>query len=511
MTRRANNALRKIVAARASARELREERRAQALHALASARAASQIIQRAVEANFRHELPVARRYVITAAQDASPVHQGFFKALQHYCAHRKAELVVIPLLYRALRSRAQKAAGREWAPALLPHLFAGRVHLGKHIAVVGDVKISPTKQSPLSGLDAKTLGASAVFGHPKLELRTVPTLDPVRPTILTTTGACTVSDYVDALSSKIAEFHHTIGACVVEIDGDDFHVRQINAATDTGEFIDLNKLYTEEGVFEAPHPLALVLGDTHVGSTDPKVHAATFGSRGIVDALKPKHVVYHDLLDGYTMNPHHADPFLAVEKQAAKRDDVEAEVQAAALYVEENTPENVIPVIVASNHNDFLPRWMRSTDWRELRHKKNALFYLETAWRMVEAGGMGEGGFEGVDPFAMHGRELARRAKFLGRRDSFVLGGVELSLHGDAGPNGARGSIRNLRRVGVKSIIGHSHSPGISEGAMQTGTASLLQLEYNRGPSSWAHAHALLYANGKRTLIFIAPNGRWRA
>jgi hypothetical protein len=44
---------------------------------------------------------------------------------------------------------------------------------------------------------------------------------------------------------------------------------------------------------------------------------------------------------------------------------------------------------------------------------------------------------------------------------------------------------------------------------MQTGTSSLLQLEYNRGPSSWAHAHALLYASGKRSLIFIR-DGRWR-
>ena len=97
----------------------------------------------------------------------------------------------------------------------------------------------------------------------------------------------------------------------------------------------------------------------------------------------------------------------------------------------------------------------------------------------------------------------------LERDESLVLGSVELSLHGDKGPNGARGSRSNLKRIGVKTIIGHSHSPGIDGGCYQTGTSTPLRLDYNKGPSSWLNCHCVLYANGKRSLLPII-DGEWR-
>lgn len=90
-----------------------------------------------------------------------------------------------------------------------------------------------------------------------------------------------------------------------------------------------------------------------------------------------------------------------------------------------------------------------------------------------------------------------------------MLANIELSMHGDRGPNGARGSRMNLRRIGVKSIIGHSHSPGIEEGCYQVGTNTPLKQEYTRGPSSWLQSDCALYANGKRSLIHII-DGEWR-
>jgi hypothetical protein len=83
-------------------------------------------------------------------------------------------------------------------------------------------------------------------------------------------------------------------------------------------------------------------------------------------------------------------------------------------------------------------------------------------------------------------------------------------MHGHLGPNGARGSIRAFGKIGVRSIVGHGHGPGIKDGVMQVGTSSYLRLGYNKGPSSWLHAHGALYQNGKRSLLIII-NGRWRA
>ena len=103
----------------------------------------------------------------------------------------------------------------------------------------------------------------------------------------------------------------------------------------------------------------------------------------------------------------------------------------------------------------------------------------------------------------------ASDVRVLGGDESLVVCGVELGMHGDRGPNGARGSARNLRRIGVRSIIGHSHSPEIAEGCYQTGTSTRLRLEYNSGPSSWLNAHVVLNADGKRQLVIIV-DGRFR-
>jgi hypothetical protein len=164
--------------------------------------------------------------------------------------------------------------------------------------------------------------------------------------------------------------------------------------------------------------------------------------------------------------------------------------------------------VVASNHDNFFARWIMDTDWR--RDPDNAGFYLETAKIMVDSVKMTDSGASRVDPFTYWVDRLKGSAPItcLSRDQSFTLGGIELSLHGDQGPNGARGSRENLRRIGVKSIIGHSHTPGIEEGCYQAGTSTPLKLEYNSGPSSWLQAHVILYANGKRAILPII-DGHW--
>ena len=87
--------------------------------------------------------------------------------------------------------------------------------------------------------------------------------------------------------------------------------------------------------------------------------------------------------------------------------------------------------------------------------------------------------------------------------ESFTVKGVELGMHGHRGPNGARGTLKSFSSIGVKSVTGHSHTPGIEGGAYQTGTSTNLRLEYTQGPSSWLHSHVVIYANGKRSHINI--------
>ncbi len=78
------------------------------------------------------------------------------------------------------------------------------------------------------------------------------------------------------------------------------------------------------------------------------------------------------------------------------------------------------------------------------------------------------------------------------------------------GPNGARGNIKAFAKMGRKCIIGHGHGAGQHEGAMQVGVMGNLDMGYNVGPSNWSHTYALVYPNGKRTLVTIW-NGKDRA
>ena len=459
---------------------------------------------------FRRPLGGIKRFIITAAQNATPVHDGFFASLMNYVDFNDAELVVIPLRYKNATSKwthSQENA-EVWCPTVTPYLYNQRKKLNDNLVLVADIKTQPTAAKPLSRFESLTGPESGIVGHTKLQMMTVPVPAGRYPKLLMTTGACTVKNYTDTKAGKAGEFHHALAAVVVEIIGKKFFVRHVNATRD-GSFIDVDREYSPSGVATADPALALVFGDTHRAFIDKKVEKVTFEPGGMVDVLNPEHMVFHDLHDGYARNPHHRDdPFSEIAKRAESlhlvRDEVVQDVDWLVKRVGKRKG-----IVVSSNHDDFFARWIMDTDWR--RDPDNAAMYLETALEMVKSVTMTEGGASRVDPFVYWVDRLKGSApiRCLGRNESFAIGGVELSLHGDQGPNGSRGSRQNLRRIGVKTIVGHSHSPGIEEGCYQAGTSTPLRLEYNAGPSSWLQAHVILYANGKRAILPII-DGQWR-
>ena len=457
----------------------------------------------------------AKVYIVTAAQNATPVDPEWWQILLQIAKQRKAELLVIPVRYKNPTSQwsGSQEGAEWWEEEVRPYLWNVRKALNANLTVLGDLKIQPTASSPLTGADALSLASSGIIGHTKLQMKTVPTPSNRMAKILTTTGACTVENYTDSRAGKIAEFHHSLSAIIVEIEGGHFHMRQLHYDRKTSSCTDLDTRYYPNGYGKAPPALALVMGDTHVRFIDPNVEAATFGPGGIIQTLQPQHLIWHDVLDAYSCNPHHeGDPFVAVAKIAADMNNVRDEVKEAIDFVLKHTPRGMTSVIIDSNHDDFLRRWIVNGDWK--RNPRNAEFYLETALAMVRGTRMTGKGTEYPSPFAhwlvKASGMCAGEIRAMQTDESFVLGGVELSMHGDRGPNGARGTIRNLRRIGIRSVIGHSHAPGIDEGCYQTGTSTRLRLEYNHGASGWLNAHCVVNADGKRQIIIII-DGDWRA
>lgn len=458
---------------------------------------------------FARKLSGIKRFVITAAQNATPIHDGFFASLMNYCDFNDAELVVIPLRYKNVTSRwPQSQENAEvWDTAVVPFLYNQRKKLNENLVLVADVKTQPTAMTPLTRFDSLTGPESGIIGHTKIQMKTVAVPAGRYPKLLMTTGAVTVKNYTDTKAGKVGEFHHSLAAVVVEIVGKKFFVRHVNATAD-GSFIDLTREYSPNGVATAEPALALVFGDTHRAFIDKKVEKCTYGPGGMVDALDPQYLIFHDLHDGYARNPHHRDdPFSEIAKRGASMHLVRNEVIEDVMWLARVVGKRK-GIVVPSNHDNFFARWIIGTDWR--LDPDNAEMYLETALEVVRSVKMTESGASRIDPFVHWVNKLKANApiRCLNRDESFTLGGVELSLHGDQGPNGSRGSRTNLRRIGVKTIVGHSHSPGIEEGCYQAGTSTPLKLEYNSGPSSWLQAHVVLYANGKRAILPII-DGQW--
>lgn len=481
-------------------------------HSTTDAKAAS---PRQQNGKRSQKIPVFKRtvggvttLVITAAQNATPAHKPFVKALEKLCEERSGDILAVPLRYKNPTSRWSASQANEdvWADELVPYLCNERKKLNKNLILLGDVRVQPTASAPLTGFEAMTHGESSILAHPKIHSKTIATPQSRMPKILSTTGAATLRNYTDSRAGKQGEFHHTIGALLVEMKGKKFSIRRINADKKTGSFIEWNRHYgvdwTKSGVADAQPALAQIHGDTHVAFSDPKVVRI---QDAVAAELKVQHRVWHDLLDGYAFNPHHAgNPFNAIAKIAGNKADARAEVQEALEFIAERCVTGVKNIIVPSNHDDFLTRWIISQDWRTA--PGNAEFYLETALAMVRGTSMTSAGTEYPSPFIYWGEKFFNGftdgvVKFLRRDESFMLAEIELGLHGDKGPNGARGSIKNLRRIGVKGISGHPHAPGEDEGFMQVGTSTPLRLEYTSGPSGWLNTDALIYANGKRTLI----------
>jgi len=459
-------------------------------------------------------------FIFTWAQNATSVHDGFWRALNALREHRDADLNVIKGRYRNPTAIKAKLAmdSLYWVDEVLPHMWDKRGDICPSIQILGDIKVRPTAVHPLVGLETMTGSKSGILGHPKLSMRVIATPEGRPPKQLLTTGACTVANYSDSKAGKKGDHHHVIGATIVEVAPDGrFWMRQINATSD-GSFIDKATQYNADGTIEpAGRALALCLGDWHSGMTNPEVIKATFGidaayEGSMVDLLKPEKLTWDDLIDFYGRNHHHQlDPFIGIGNAGEGEhnwNDLRAEIRVACQEVDFYTQVAeaaaggpVTSYIKADNHGEAFTRYIRERNWKT--DPSNAVFYLETALRMAKETVMTDIGVLRPEALAVWAREWCPEAVVLTRHSSLTIAAIECAYHGDIGPNGARGNIRAFSKIGVKVSIGHTHTPGIEFGAYQHGTSTRIPLGYTRGPSSWLNTHMVIYANGKRALYTI--------
>ena len=325
------------------------------------------------------------------------------------------------------------------------------------------------------------------------------------------------ANYTDTKAGHKGAFHHTISAIVLEIDENElFHVRHLTADA-VGNFYDLDAYYTHKSVErgEEHRALALIAGDIHAEVIDVPTRDALFlNADSVAAVVKPRANVLHDLIDSTARNHHIGRDGIGrfIRYYFDKNDNVEEGLtNCRADFIDLISKPDTINVVVRSNHDEHVDRWLSEADPKT--DPENAKFYHYLKYHQYDAIQNGEDfsvlEFWCSNPDDCIGLNNIENTVFLKRNECYDIAGVEISLHGDQGPNGSRGSLRNLSRMGQKLVVGHSHTPGIINGSYQVGTTSKLQLDYNKGPSSWLNTAAIIYPNGSVTLINVI-DGKWK-
>lgn len=438
-----------------------------------------------------------QRFIVSWAQSETDVHEGFLTNIEAYAKFIDADIHIICGRYKNPTSlgasnkiKKQEKNKTLWHPRLQPYLDANRQNIHEYLCILADVKIQPTAFDPLSGMNSLTALESCILGHPHLYLRSLPILPNYPHKLLLTTGAVTVPNYTDTKLGKRGEFHHQLAFVVIELDGEHFHVRQVQGDKN-GNFYDLFYCIENGKIVEANEPYpAIVLGDIHLGVEDKQLIEDTFK---LIDKLNFEKIYLHDIFDGSSINHHELhNPFKLLEKESINGLDLRKEVEYMIDWFNERSGYEFTSIM--SNHNDFLDRWLMNSDWREVPNKE---MYLKLA--LLKS----QNPTKSVLTLLL---EEVANVECLEYGESLRLKGYELGLHGDKGTNGSRCSPNQLKNLNTKTITGHSHTPSRQLGSVVVGTSTKLNLGYNIGLSSWMQSHAIIYPNSKVSQINYVNN-----
>lgn len=442
-----------------------------------------------------------KRFLITSAQSATPVHSELIDGMELLAKKYDAEILVIPFRYHNHTNVFTKLDDENewWDKRIVKYLTLNRHNLNKRISVLSDIKIQPTNTNPLQGLEGITGEYSSVIGSPRMELRSVPVMEGSSPKILFTTGACTRQNYIDSLAGKKGEFHHTLGFAIVEIkDNETFFFRQV-CANSKGEFIDLDNFVSNGKITKETSVEAVILGDIHVADCDPRVTDITLND--LFKRLYPKKVFIHDIISSNSISHHNLNnPFILHEQELNGTNSLEKEIDEMIKWLKPFS--NYDTYIVKSNHDEHIDKFLQTTDWRRMASFKNAIPYMEYAKATLK----GEAP-NGVVPYIIN--KHYPKFKCLGYNDNITVKGWLLSMHGHIGSSGSRGGLAQYSRLATKNVTGHSHSIGRKGGAVSVGCSCKLRLKYNIGPSSWINAHGIVNRLGKfqHIVFFNTKNG----
>ena len=448
------------------------------------------------------------KFLITTAITGCRVEEEFLESMKIYCKCNDAKLLVLVASDPAHNYFNPGAKYGTIDKSLIDDdisIVVSDVALNSNVHL-STVKLGAKHMDPATSMERIAANSNTfIFASPKQRLKPVAVSAEKLPHFVMTSGAITMSDYSSAnyMSGRtafIADNDHIMGAVIMEIQDDKiFHFRQVQRSPDSPSFADLGIRYNPTS-YVKENPWGLIMGDWHSGSTDP---IAKMVWEEVLSVTKPTNLVMHDTFDGFSIN-HHIENDMVVKAMRVKQGRSNLYNEIVGVAKDLDHMRGLIPgnlYVVKSNHDEVLIKYLKRGKF--IKDHENAEYAADLFKVAVRKQDPLQFAVEEIDPHMDN-------VIWLQRKDSLKVAGVELAMHGDKGPKGAKGTINNLEKTVTNLVKGHSHEPEILRGAFQVGTSSLLQLEYNEGdPSAWMHTSCLIYEDGTKQLI-NSIYGDWR-
>lgn len=456
---------------------------------------------------LRKSLGKYKKFVVTTAVTGCEVHKPFYASLKQFCEINNAKLLILVCSDPAKPKDRDTGFQKIHKSLLDETILIEKSALNSNLWI-SNVKLSAKHMRPTAGYKnrAKKLG-SCIFASPKisLEYASVRNNKDKLPHFVATTGAITVPDYNTEMymalrTAEIAEFDHKMGAAYVEIvDNEKFHYTQIECKSDNGEIFLRDASYRPNREPVKVRAEAFIMGDLHAGATDPRVAKCW---EEVIKLTRPRYIAIHDGFNGASVNGHIDNDFIAKALRAMEgRDSVEDEIKVFAESLKHWASMCEKLLIIPSNHNDWLERWLRKAKFTA--GDKNSYVGICLAKAAMEK----------KNPLRYAVEEIAGikipNIVWLGRNEDFLIEGIQVNCHGDVAANGVKGSLAGMVNSYIESFSGHTHTAGILFDAWQVGTSCYLQEEYNNGASTWTNTSGLIYKGGSRCLINVI-DGEWR-
>jgi len=442
---------------------------------------------------------IKRKYFITSIipdANGASIDEEFFKSIESYCKHNKAELILLSMRGVNLKD----VYGSEIYDKYGKY-FATEYIFNSNLKAM-DFILNPQSMIPTTGIDrVGKKQFSIISASPKQFMQTIPGRKNALPHIIYTTGTMCEPKYKKTRNGILAEQDQLLGGLVVEVIDDSlFNIRNIVADEDKG-FNDLNKYYSPDDKPIEMNIEAMVLGDLHYGSEDQQALDATYK---MAKLMKPEAVMLHDLFDGLSVNPFNEDNMLDKLKRKEHQKTLENELNYLGEKLKELLDETKVKniYVIPSNHDNFLDKYISSR--RFINDEYNIVLSCKLFVAAVEnKGSIIEYYLKDIKKYDFD------NIHFLNPDDSFEYKGIEFNVHGHRGANGAKGSTRSLAKIYSKVIAGHSHTPEIFRDVYKVGCLCKLDQPYNKGQGlSWLHGNCIVHKNGTRQMILII-DGRW--